>query len=177
MELDLTFAFFAVAVGWGCGDVLAGGDRNYFHCNISESTIREMGAAMVSSGLHQHGYEYLNIDDCWAASRDAQNRTIPDAAQFPSGMFHLAEAVHGLGLKFGVYSDAGHKTCAGRPGSLGYEVIDALTYAAWQVDYLKYDDCHCTSHTPHDTTQCSPHLLSHRSLRLILFASHLSSLC
>ena len=114
---------------------------SYFHCQISEAVIRGMAQAMVSSGLDKHGYRYINIDDCWADHRDSANRTIPDAAQFPSGIYALASSIHALGLKFGIYSDSGTKTCAGRPGSLGYEVIDALTYAAWGVDYLKYDDC------------------------------------
>ena len=138
---------------------------NYFHCNISEVVIRGTASAMVSSGLHRHGYSFVNIDDCWADHRDAFNRTVPDMTAFPSGMFALASAIHALGLQFGVYSDSGTKTCAGRPGSLGYEAIDALTYAAWQVDYLKVHHTH-TAHT-HTTlhpapslSPFSPHLVS-----------------
>ena len=96
---------------------------------------------MVDTGLNRHGYQYVNIDDCWADHRDSANRTIPDAKLFPSGMYALGERIHALGLKFGIYSDAGTATCVGKPGGLGYEVIDALTYAAWGVDYLKYDNC------------------------------------
>ena len=114
---------------------------NHFECSINERVIGEMAAAMIETGLHTHGYEYVNIDDCWADYRDAQNRTVPDKKLFPSGMYSLGEYIHGLGLRFGMYSDAGLTTCVGKPGGLGYEVIDALTYAAWGVDYLKYDNC------------------------------------
>ena len=109
-----------------------------------------MASAMVSSGLSRHGYSYVNIDDCWADHRDAFNRTIPDVKAFPSGMFALGSFVHSLGLQFGIYSDSGYQTCARRPGSLGYEVIDALTYAAWGVDYLKVTRSH--THTQAHTT-------------------------
>jgi alpha-galactosidase len=110
---------------------------NHFQCSINEDVIYGMAQAMINTGLHGHGYEFVNIDDCWADYRDKFNRTIPDAKLFPSGMFKLGEKIHALGLKFGIYSDAGSKTCVGKPGGLGYEVIDALTYAAWGVDYLK----------------------------------------
>jgi alpha-galactosidase len=81
------------------------------------------------------------IDDCWQVSRDKNGTIVPDAQRFASGMKALADYVHGKGLKFGVYSDAGARTCQGRPGSNGYEVEDARQYAAWGVDYLKYDWC------------------------------------
>jgi len=92
----------------------------------------------------------VNIDDCWALSRDPSTHAIiPDPATFPSGIAALADYVHSRGLLFGLYSDAGTKTCAGRPGSLDYEDIDARTYAQWKVDYLKYDNCnsHVANHT------------------------------
>jgi alpha-galactosidase len=87
------------------------------------------------------GYEYVVIDDCWQVSRDAAANIVADAKTFPSGIKALADYVHSKGLKFGIYSDAGTKTCAGRPGSRGHEYQDALQYAAWGVDYLKYDWC------------------------------------
>jgi alpha-galactosidase len=114
---------------------------NHFHCDIDETMIRETAQVLVSTGLLNAGYEYLNLDDCWAKWRDADNRIYPDNTTFPSGMFALGEYIHSLGLKFGIYSDAGTETCAGRPASLGYEAIDAITYAAWGIDYLKYDNC------------------------------------
>lgn len=83
----------------------------------------------------------MNIDDCWATSRDKNNFIIPDNKAFPD-FPSLIEYVHSKGLLFGLYSDAGNLTCAGRPGSLGYEKEDAMQYAKWKVDYLKYDNCH-----------------------------------
>jgi len=114
---------------------------NHYHCNVSEDLIRATAAAIVSTGLHQAGYNYVNIDDCWALGRYANGSVYPDPVAFPHGMKALADYVHSLGLKFGVYSDAGNQTCAGRPGSLGFETIDAASYASWGVDYLKYDNC------------------------------------
>eukprot|EP01027_Heterolobosea_sp_BB2_P009793 GEZU01014408.1.p1 GENE.GEZU01014408.1~~GEZU01014408.1.p1 ORF type:complete len:320 (-),score=103.28 GEZU01014408.1:108-1067(-) len=88
------------------------------------------------------------MDDCWAGERDAEGNIHPDAQAFPSGIAALADYVHSLGLKFGLYSDAGNFTCAGRPGSLGYEKNDANTYASWGVDYLKYDNCYNDNISP-----------------------------
>jgi alpha-galactosidase len=115
---------------------------NTFGCDIDENLIRETAEAMVSSGMKDAGYEYVNLDDCWHGERDEQGFIQPDPERFPSGMKALADYVHSLGLKIGIYSDAGWKTCAGRPGSRGYEYQDALTYARWGIDYLKYDWCH-----------------------------------
>ncbi len=98
--------------------------------------------ALISSGMKDAGYEYVVIDDCWQVARDAAGNVVVDAKFFPSGMKALGDYVHSKGLKFGIYSDAGLKTCAGRPGSAGHEYQDAIQYAAWGVDYLKYDWCH-----------------------------------
>jgi len=114
---------------------------NFYSCQVNESVIREAADAMVYSGLSQLGYEYINIDDCWAHSRDNNGRIVADPFTFPSGIKALADYVHSKGLKFGIYSDSGEKTCAGRPGSLGYETLDAESYASWGVDYLKFDNC------------------------------------
>jgi len=84
---------------------------------------------------------YVNIDDCWHGERDAKGFIHPNAEHFPSGMKALSDYVHSKGLKLGIYSDAGWKTCGGRPGSRGYEFQDAQTYAEWGIDYLKYDWC------------------------------------
>jgi alpha-galactosidase len=97
---------------------------------------------MVSSGMQAAGYQYINIDDMWqASSRDSSGNIAPSASKFPNGMKALADYVHGKGLKLGLYSDRGTKTCAGLPGSYSYETKDAQTYASWGVDYLKYDNC------------------------------------
>jgi alpha-galactosidase len=114
---------------------------NKFACDVNEQLIRETADAMVSSGMKDAGYQYVNIDDCWHGERDAQGFIQPDPKRFPSGMKALADYVHSKGLKLGIYSDAGWKTCGGRPGSRGYEFQDALTYAKWGIDYLKYDWC------------------------------------
>jgi alpha-galactosidase len=118
---------------------------NKFGCNVSDEMIRGMADAMVKSGMKDAGYQYVVIDDCWQVERDKEGNIVPDAKRFPGGIKPLADYVHSLGLKFGIYSDAGSKTCAGRPGGLGHEYQDALKYAAWGVDYLKYDWCHTTT--------------------------------
>ena len=121
---------------------------NHFGCNLNEATVRSTAQALVDSGLAKSGYTYVNLDDCWADHRDNATRVIPDAKGFPGGMYNLGQYIHSLGLKFGIYSDSGTKTCAGRPGSLHHEVIDALVYAAWGVDYLKYDNCYDDGTSP-----------------------------
>lgn len=114
---------------------------NKFGCNVNEELVRQIADAMVSSGMKDAGYEYVVIDDCWHGQRDNLGFIHPDPKLFPSGIKALADYVHSKGLKFGIYSCAGDKTCAGRPGSRGHEYQDALTYAQWGVDYLKYDWC------------------------------------
>jgi alpha-galactosidase len=114
---------------------------NKFACNVSEQLIREAADALVKSGMRDAGYQYIVIDDCWQVDRDGQGNIIPDPTRFPGGMKALADYVHSKGLKFGLYSDAGTLTCQKRPGGRGYEFQDARQYAAWGVDYLKYDWC------------------------------------
>ena len=114
---------------------------NKFAGNINEQMIRDMADAMVKEGLLDAGYIYLNMDDCWHGQRDADGFIQPDAKRFSSGIKALADYVHSKGLKFGIYSDAGRKTCAGMPGSFGHEYQDAIQYARWGIDYLKYDWC------------------------------------
>ena len=114
---------------------------NKFACNVNEQMIRETADAMVASGMKAAGYQYVNIDDCWHGERDARGFITPNKEHFPSGMKALADYVHSKGLKLGIYSDAGWKTCGGKPGSRGYEYQDALRYAEWGIDYLKYDWC------------------------------------
>jgi alpha-galactosidase len=114
---------------------------NKFACNVNEQTVRDTADAMVTSGMRDAGYQYVVIDDCWHGPRDANGFITADSQKFPSGIKALADYVHSKGLKFGIYSDAGRLTCGGRPGSQGHEYQDALTYARWGVDYLKYDWC------------------------------------
>ncbi|HJV77300.1 MAG TPA: glycoside hydrolase family 27 protein [Paludibacter sp.] len=114
---------------------------NKFACNVSEELIRETADAMVAAGMKDAGYEYIVIDDCWQVSRDSLGFIVADPKRFPSGIKALADYVHAKGLKFGIYSCAGNKTCGGRPAGRGHEYQDALSYAKWGVDYLKYDWC------------------------------------
>ena len=121
---------------------------NKFGCDVSEQLIRETADAMVSSGMKSAGYQYVNVDDCWQVSRDAQGTIVADPKRFPSGIKALADYVHNKGLKLGVYTDAGRLTCQKRPGSYQHELIDARTYARWGVDYVKVDWCHAEGLDP-----------------------------
>lgn len=112
---------------------------NHFHRNIDDAKVRAAADAMVASGLREHGWSFINIDDCWQGARDEQGR-IRANEKFPD-MRALADYVHGKGLKFGIYSSPGPQTCAGFTGSYRHEDQDALMYAAWGVDYVKYDWC------------------------------------
>jgi len=112
---------------------------NHFNHNIDDKTVRAQADAMVSSGMRDAGYTYINIDDTWEGQRDAQGY-IQSNSKFPD-MKALADYVHSKGLKLGIYSSPGDKTCAGYEGSLGHERQDAETYARWGIDYLKYDLC------------------------------------
>ncbi len=112
---------------------------NHFAGKINDAIVRAQADAMVSSGMRDAGYVYINIDDTWEGERDAQG-VIQTNSKFPD-MKALADYVHGKGLKLGIYSSPGPKTCAGFEGSYGHEERDAQTYAAWGIDYLKYDLC------------------------------------
>ncbi len=115
---------------------------NHFGCAYDEVVIRAIADAMVSSGMQAAGYEYVILDDCWMArTRDESGNLRPDPTKFPGGMQVMADYVHARGLKFGLYLDRGTATCAGYPGSYGYEVQDATLLASWGVDYIKYDNC------------------------------------
>ncbi|MGY4720395.1 glycoside hydrolase family 27 protein [Naumannella huperziae] len=117
--------------------------------DVSEQVVKDAADAIVDSGLREAGYEYVVVDDCWQGGRGADGRLFSDPERFPSGIAALADYVHARGLKFGIYSVPGSLTCANTwdnypvrgIGSLGYEQVDADTFAAWGVDYLKYDWC------------------------------------
>ncbi|MBN1116577.1 MAG: glycoside hydrolase family 27 protein [Bacteroidales bacterium] len=114
---------------------------NHFACEINEDIIKGVADEMASNGMRDAGYEYINIDDCWHGERDSLGFIHPSPEHFPSGMKALSDYVHSKGLKLGIYSDAGWKTCGGHPGSRGHEYQDAMQYAKWGIDYLKYDWC------------------------------------
>ncbi len=155
MRKRLIFTAFLLLLGFTKAQALENGlartppmgwnSWNKFGCDVSEELIRGAADAVVNSGMKDAGYQYVVIDDCWQVSRDAEGDIVPDAKRFPSGMKALGDYIHSKGLKFGIYSDAGRGTCQNRPGSRGYEYQDARQYAAWGVDYLKYDWCN------HDT--------------------------
>ncbi len=116
---------------------------NMFGSAINEDAVRGTADALIASGLKDCGYNYIVIDDCWSVkeSRDSDGNLVADPEKFPGGMKALADYVHSLGFKFGIYSDAAEKTCAGYPGSLGFEEQDAKLWASWDIDFLKYDYC------------------------------------
>ena len=123
---------------------------NTFGENISEALIRETADAMVETGLRDAGYEYLVIDDCWSLrERDENGSLVADPKKFPNGMKAVADYVHSKGLKFGMYSCCGVKTCAGYPGSWGHEFDDAKYFAEIGIDFLKYDNCYHPSMPSH----------------------------
>lgn len=116
---------------------------NTFGQNINEDIVLEIADTMVEKGYKDAGYEYVVIDDCWSLKeRSRDGKLIADPEKFPRGMKYVADYVHSKGLKFGMYSCAGMKTCGGYPGSYGHEYADAKTFADWGVDFLKYDFCY-----------------------------------
>ena len=122
------------ALGWN--------SWNVFTRDISEKMLMEIADAMVSNGMRDLGYQYINIDDYWhATEREMDGRPKADPAKFPHGMKYLADYVHSRGLKLGIYSCAGDKTCGKCFGGYQHEDIDAKTYAEWGIDLLKYDYC------------------------------------
>ncbi len=133
------FSAWAQAVGLAATPPMGWNSWNHFKDKVDDASVRAAAEAMVSSGMRDAGYVYVNIDDTWEGERDAQGR-IQANSKFPD-MKGLADFVHSKGLKLGIYSSPGVLTCAKYAGSLGHEVQDAQTYAAWGIDYLKYDLC------------------------------------
>jgi alpha-galactosidase len=119
--------------------VMAWSSWNYYTCKVNDAVVRAEADALVSTNMKAAGYNYVIVDDCWQGERDAAGMLHPNS-KFPD-MKALADYVHGKGLKFGIYSSPGPKTCAGFEGSLGHEAQDAATFAQWGVDWLKYDLC------------------------------------
>lgn len=141
--LVLPFGAFAQkAEGLAATPQMGWNSWNKFGVNINEDLIKATADKMVELGLVDAGYIYLNLDDGWHGERDEQGFIQVDPEKFPSGMKALADYVHSKGMKLGIYSDAGWKTCGGCAGSYGHEFQDAYTYAQWGIDYLKYDWCY-----------------------------------
>ncbi|KAH6621486.1 glycoside hydrolase superfamily [Chaetomium sp. MPI-SDFR-AT-0129] len=129
------------AMGWN--------SWNEYGCNINEEIFLTTAEKLISTGLADLGYVYVNVDDCWSDKNKGRDpntqQIIPDSSKFPTGISGLADQIHELGLKVGIYSDAGTGTCLNYPASLGHESIDASTFAEWGIDYLKYDNCYVPS--------------------------------
>jgi alpha-galactosidase len=119
---------------------------NTFQTNINQQMLKNMVDVFISSGMKDAGYQYFVLDDGWMAKeRDSNGNLVADPAKFPDGMKSFVDYVHSKGLKFGIYNCAGTMTCAGYPGTRGYEYQDARLYASWGVDYLKFDWCYTDS--------------------------------
>lgn len=138
-SLLLTFAPSMLSAQLAATPPMGWNSWNHFAGKVTAADVRSAADALVSSGMRDAGYIYVNIDDTWQGKRDAQG-VIHANSKFPD-MKALADYVHSRGLKLGIYSSPGPKTCAGYEGSYGHEAQDARTYAAWGVDYLKYDNC------------------------------------
>jgi alpha-galactosidase len=134
---------FAIDNGLGRTPQMGWNSWNKFACKIDEKLIHSTVDSLVSTGLAKIGYQYACLDDCWEMpSRDAQGLLEFNNISFPSGGKALGDYIHSKGLKFGIYSSDGDKTCQGRPASLHHETADANSFAGWGVDYLKLDNCH-----------------------------------
>jgi alpha-galactosidase len=137
-------------------------DWAHYQCGFNAQTILDNATALVKTGLAARGYNTVTIDDCWMLkTRDAQGNLQPDPERFPHGMKPMADAIHHLGLKFGIYEDAGSTTCGEFAGSgwpkgsgpkdeQGHFLQDARLFASWGVDYLKLDGCNLYVRDPHD---------------------------
>jgi alpha-galactosidase len=120
-------------MGWNTYNTFAG--------NFNEQILRDMVDLIVSTGMKDAGYQYIIIDDNWTSTRDSLGFLTVDKGRFPSGMKAMSDYIHSKGLKLGLYSDVGYKTCGGFISSRGHEFQDAIMFARWGCDYLKYDWC------------------------------------
>jgi alpha-galactosidase len=145
-ETDVDSMFpVALAEGLAPTPPMGWNSWNRFGCNVRAELVMEMADAMVDSGMRDAGYRYVNIDDCWLLPDRNSDGSVQFSPFFPNGIEEVADYVHERGLKLGIYSDRGAKTCAGRAGAEGFEELDAQTYAEWGVDYLKHDNCNARS--------------------------------
>jgi alpha-galactosidase len=108
---------------------------------VSDKAVREQVELLISLGLKDLGYTYINLDDGWQGGRDQSGYILASSAKFPQGIAPLADYVHSRGLKFGIYTSPASTTCADPTGSLGHEALDAATFATRGIDFLKYDFC------------------------------------
>ena len=144
---------------------------NTFGEKINEQLIIETADALVEKGYRDVGYEYVIIDDCWSLKERKDGKLVENPELFPHGIKYLSDYVHSKGLKFGMYSCAGIKTCAGYPSSYGYEFEDAKQFAEWGVDYLKYDFCNFPKSANKENAYLTMSMALRNSGRDILFAA------
>ena len=155
--LRLLHAALALNNGVGITPALGWNSWNFYRGALDEQVVRDTAHALVSSGLAQKGYVYVNMDDMWmASSRNASGYLVADPAKFKAPLPSLISDVHAQGLKFGIYVDVGYKTCQKLPGTLGYETNDAELFASWRVDFVKSDSCYTGSadYAPADGAKC-----------------------
>lgn len=112
-----------------------------FKCDINETLVKESADTMVRDGFLDAGYDYILIDDCWALSERVNGSLSIDSSRFPSGFESLTKYVHDKGMKIGIYTSVGSKTCAGYAGSLNHEAQDAKQFHEWGFDFVKHDTC------------------------------------
>jgi alpha-galactosidase len=131
------------ATGLGSTPPMGWNSWNHFGCAVDADLVERTADALAANGLQRLGYVSVDIDDCWMAKqRDPHTgELVPDPVKFPQGIAEVARYLHARGFSLGIYEDAGTETCAGFPGSLGHERLDARTFARWGVDTLKYDNC------------------------------------
>ena len=130
---------------------------NAYHCDVDESKILDAANALASTGLQATGYTYVNIDDCWSNYTGRKDGHLsPNTTAFPSGIDGLASQIHNLNFSVGIYSTAGTLTCGGFPASLEHEDTDAADFAAWGIDYLKYDNCNVPANWTDEYVACAP---------------------
>lgn len=144
---------------------------NTFADKINEKLIMDTADTIIENGYKDAGYEYVIIDDCWSLKERQDGRLTPDPELFPHGMKYVADYIHSKGLKFGMYSCAGFKTCAGYPSSYGHEFEDAKQFAEWGVDYLKYDFCNFPKSADAKNAYLTMAMALRNSGRDILFAA------
>eukprot|EP01052_Picozoa_sp_SAG31_P010088 SAG31_NODE_542_length_14269_cov_7.826253_16_plen_237_part_00 len=137
---------------------------NAIHTNVDENLIVKIAQVMIDTGLHDAGFQFVNIDDGWTVDRDPDGKITADPVRFPSGIKAVSDAIHALGLKFGVYTATHEFTCQHRPGSWQHEAIDSEFFCDNQVDFIKIDTCggRCYPAEPNGTT---PNLQAYRRFR------------
>ncbi|CZS95349.1 related to alpha-galactosidase precursor [Rhynchosporium agropyri] len=140
--LSLLSSAQAVSNGLAITPPMGWNNWNSLACDVSEDLLLSTSKILIETGLQDLGYDHVVLDDCWQAPRGDDGYVTANKEKFPNGMKHVSDELHSVGFKFGMYSSAGEMTCARFAGSLDYETQDAENFAAWGVDFLKYDNCY-----------------------------------